>query len=354
MNTEVSVNGYKSKNFDCDPDDPLTPFKYTGGEFAGGLVYNVSGSKTCSTTGYPTNDFAPGNTTTRVHHIELPSDATVKDARLYIVWYDDFGNPSPGFLANLSVDFTGPCGSATSLTMDDMYTDSKAYGTSYNIPRGKYAYDVTSLVCNTPSNDYTVTVENIDPANPTVLLGGILVVVYEGGDEAIQLWWHEGCDLLSGMTKYCSSTTEATATVAFDGSINLANITDAMLITVVAQGMGSGSDMLLNGEVIKTDAWDASTEAYPNSKINVEKVSIRSSDLLESGNSIGFRDTGTGGMQACNAFLILEEGNPWDDSDSDGVPDGCDLCHGFDDSADGDGDGVPEGCDNCPGAATRF
>jgi len=36
------------------------------------------------------------------------------------------------------------------------------------------------------------------------------------------------------------------------------------------------------------------------------------------------------------------------DADSDGVPDGCDICAGFDDSADADSDGIPDGCDNCP------
>jgi hypothetical protein len=306
LNTEVSASGYKSKNFDCDPADPLTPFKYAGDLFTGGLVYNVSGFKTCASTGYPTDDFAPGNTTTRVHHIDLPSDATVKDARLYIVWYDDFGNPSPGFLANLSVDFTGPCGSATSLTMDDMYTDSKAYGLSYNVPRGKYAYNVTSLVCDTESNNYTVTVENIDPVNPTVLLGGILVVVYEGGDETIQLWWQEGCDLLSGRTKYGSSTTGATATVAFPGSINLASLDSAELITFVDQGMTLGSNMLFNGINIKTDAWE--NESYPNSKINVEEVDVKS-NLLASGNNMGFQDTGTSGMQANLAILVTKIGS---------------------------------------------
>jgi hypothetical protein len=295
LNTEVSANGYKSKNFDCSSDDPLTPFKYAGDMFTGGLAYNVNGTK---------QSLGPGATQTRVHHIELPSDATVKDARLYITYYDDFGNPSPGFLANLSVDFTGPCGSATSITMDAMYTDQKAYGTSYNLPKGKYAYNVTSLVCNTPSNDYSVTVENIDPVNPTVLLGGILVVVYEGGEEEIQLWWQEGCDLLSGRTKYGSSPTEATATVEFPGSIiDLENST-ANLITFVDQGMASGSNLLFNGINIKTDAWDSPTEAYPNSKINVENVLV---DVLASGNNMGFQDTGTSGMQANLAFLVVKQ-----------------------------------------------
>jgi hypothetical protein len=36
------------------------------------------------------------------------------------------------------------------------------------------------------------------------------------------------------------------------------------------------------------------------------------------------------------------------DDDLDGVPDGCDVCAGFDDTVDPDGDGDPDGCDNCP------
>ena len=40
------------------------------------------------------------------------------------------------------------------------------------------------------------------------------------------------------------------------------------------------------------------------------------------------------------------------DSDTDGVPDGCDQCPGFDDALDADGDGIPDGCDLCTGDDT--
>jgi hypothetical protein len=36
------------------------------------------------------------------------------------------------------------------------------------------------------------------------------------------------------------------------------------------------------------------------------------------------------------------------DRDGDGVPDNCDQCDGFDDTADADGDRFADGCDNCP------
>ena len=45
--------------------------------------------------------------------------------------------------------------------------------------------------------------------------------------------------------------------------------------------------------------------------------------------------------------LTCSPGDP--DADSDGVPDVCDRCSGFDDKLDADEDGVPDGCDVCPG-----
>ncbi len=47
--------------------------------------------------------------------------------------------------------------------------------------------------------------------------------------------------------------------------------------------------------------------------------------------------------------VVPPNGNGTMDADGDGVPDGQDVCPGFDDSADADGDGVPDGCDACEG-----
>jgi len=41
------------------------------------------------------------------------------------------------------------------------------------------------------------------------------------------------------------------------------------------------------------------------------------------------------------------------DADSDGTPDGCDICPGFNDSTDTDSDGVPDGCDAFPTDGTE-
>ena len=295
----VVNNGYKSKNFDCNTtEEPLTLFEYDAIN-SGGIAYNVSGTKIT---------LKPTNTSTRVHHIEIPDGATVKKARLYLYWYDAWGNYKTyptGCLANLSVDMSG------TEFMPVEYNDQKGFG-NYQSPKGTYAYNVTSEV--TGSGDYTVIVKNIDPNNKTTLLGEMLYVVYEGSaGTKIQLWTLEGNDYLMAADgthnkyNYCVSPEEATATVAFPETIDLANITKATLVSVVAQGMEPGSNLLFNGNVIKTDAWDSLTEAYPNSKINVESIDVNS-NLSSSGNNMGFQDTGTGGMQASNAFLIVEYG----------------------------------------------
>ncbi|MCD4842809.1 MAG: DUF3344 domain-containing protein, partial [Methanosarcinales archaeon] len=300
----VVDNGYKSKNFDCDTtEEPLDQFKYYN-LIGGGVEYNVSGAKISS--------FAPEATDTRIHHIDLPSGATVKDARLYVYWYDKWGNYNTypaGCLANLGVNFSG-----TDLIPDTVYQDSKAFG-FYQSPKGSSVFNVTSLISG--SGDYTAIVKNIGSigGNGTTLLGEMLVVIYEGADHGheVQIWMLEGTDYLMaaddthGSKDFSVSPEEATATVALSGgTIDPANVNTARLITVVAQGMELGSDMLFNGNVIKADAWDTPTEAYPGSKINVENVSVKS-NLLESGNNMGFQDNGTTGMQASSAILIVKE-----------------------------------------------
>ena len=296
----VANNGYKSKNFDCNTsEEPLTLFEYD--DICGGIVYNVSGEKIST--------FAPGDTSTRVHHIDIADGRTVKKARLYVYWYDKWGNYKTyptGCLANLSVNFSG-----TEFMPDVKYNDAKGFG-YYQSPKGTYVYNVTSKVAG--SGDYIAVVKNIDPNNSTTLLGEMLYVVYEDttGNNKIQLWTLEGNDYLMashGSNQFSVSVEEATATVAFSGAIALANVTSATLVSVVAQGMAPGSNMLFNGSIIKTDAWNSPTEAYPGSKINVESVDVKS-NLLSGGNNMGFQDNGTNGMQACNAILTLKFGEP--------------------------------------------
>ncbi|MCK4812105.1 MAG: DUF3344 domain-containing protein, partial [Methanosarcinales archaeon] len=303
----VVNNGYMSKNFDCDTtEEPLTT------ELPGDLEYLdlVDGGMAVNVSGIKISTFAPQATDTRVHHIDLPDGAVVLGAGLYVNWYDQWENCKTyptGCLANLSVNFEG-----TDLMPEVVFNDSKAFG-YYQAPRGCSVFNVSSLVSG--SGDYTAIVKNIEPAggNNTTLLGQVLGVYYyigAGPGYMVQLWVLGGTDYLMaaddthGNYNYSVSPESATATVAFPGEIDLTDVVDAKLITFVVQGMESGSDLLFNGEVIKTDAWNASTEEYPGSKINVEDVSVLSK-LLSSGNTMGFRDNGSSGMQAGCAILAV-------------------------------------------------
>ncbi|MEA3325211.1 MAG: DUF3344 domain-containing protein [Euryarchaeota archaeon] len=324
----VVNNGYRSKNFDCNTtEEPLDQLKYYY-LVGGGVEHNVSGEKIST--------FAPQATSTRVHHIDLPSGATVQDARLYVYWYDKWDNYKTypgGCLANLSVNFSG-----TDLTPEKAYQDSKAFG-KYQSPKGSSVFNVTSILSG--SGDYTAVVKNIEiiGGNNTTLLGEMLAVTYTGAyhSRKVQIWVLEGTDYLMaadethGDNDYSVSPADATATVAFSGSINLTTAVSARLITVVAQGMDTGSDMLFNGDVIKTDAWDTPTEAYTvgtGSKINIENVSV-TANLSASGNNMGFRDNGTGGMQASGAYLVVTHTRSGDVT-GDGEVDGIDATRLFD------------------------
>jgi hypothetical protein len=304
----VYVNGFASKNFDCDAEEPLAPLTgYEGVEMYGGVVYNVSGTRT---------ELAAGTNVTRVHHSEVPDGMTVEAARLYLYWYDDSGTP-PGSQASLDVDVAG----VSYTTPDRSYIDQVPFASYENTPKGTYVYDVTSQVTGT--GDYTVKIGNTQSSGKATLYGGMLLVVYEdpaeNPDNRMRLWITEGFDILNAWQCYCVSAEEATATVTFSGTIDTTEVTSATLVTVVTPRKSSSSNLLINGETVVSDAWNA--EAYPGSRVCVDERDI-SANLEASNNTVGFeRDLHTS-IHASNAILLVR-GRPSDilpgDVNGDGI-----------------------------------
>ena len=305
MITGVVNNGYKSKNFDCDPaEDPLTQFKYYD-LIGGGVEYNVSGE---SFDLQPTSD-PVNNTVDRTHNIALPAGATVLDARLYLyssinhgAWIDYVG----GATSDLEVNFN----SAGYQAPDKVYYDGKGFG-RYLMNKQTAAFDVTSVVSG--SGTYQATVKNIDPNNSTTLYGEMLVVVYQGaiGGDEVEIWMLEGSDWLRSdktTSKYSVSVAEATATVGFAGTINPSLVGSACLMTVTnCAGMGGGApgaNLLFNGNTIKEDAWYEG-EAYPGSGVFIEKTYLSRTALLTTGNTVGFEDEDKHGLVIHDAILVM-------------------------------------------------
>ncbi|HDN65187.1 MAG TPA: DUF3344 domain-containing protein [Methanosarcinales archaeon] len=286
----VYVNGFASKNFDCDTEDPLTPLTgYEGVEMYGGVAYNVSGKMT---------NLAADTSITRVHHIAVPDGMTVEAARLYLYWYDSSDTP-PGSQASFDVDVAGTSYS----TPGSSYIDQVPFASSGNTPKGTYVYDVTAQVTGT--GDYAVKVSNIQSSGTATLYGGMLLVIYddptENPDNRMKLWITEGFDILNAWQCYCVSTEEATATVTFSGAIDTTEVTSATLVTVVTPEK-SHSNLLINSETVVSDAWNV--EAYPGSKVCVDERDI-SANLKASDNTVGFERDRHTPIYASNAVLMV-------------------------------------------------
>jgi hypothetical protein len=324
----VVFNGYKAKPFACS-DPSLDEFNYNGTVITGGgVTYNASGRGETT--------LVVGASDTLSHTITIPGGGTsVKEARLYVYWYDNwdgYKTQPEGYLADLSVDCQRISdGSWLNFTnaMGTKYTDAKGFE-KYQNPKGTYAYNVTSLV--TASGSYNVTLTNTG-ATVTKPFGTLLLVVYENANahKTTQLWWLEGNDYLMaadethGGYRYHVSPEESTATVTFAGAVNNpADVTKATLLSVVAQGHTADIDMLFNGAVIEEDAWNADSEACPESRVHIESKDVTAS-LVANNNNMGFKDTGSNGMQAVGAFLILQTGeeclgNCTNNDDCSGTP----------------------------------
>jgi hypothetical protein len=277
----VANNGYKSKAFAGLPSLVL----HEHDTINGSIVYTVGNSSKV--------ELAPTNTTTTGFDITIPGGATVKTARLYVYWYDSWYSAVHGD-ADLDVTFDG----LSFTTADASYTDTKGFGT-YDYPKGTYAYDVTSAVSGTGA--YTATIENTAADTNTVLTGQLLLVVYEDATKSeMEYWITEGCDLLKADSNYCVSPEEAIANVTFAGTIDVTD-KSASLITVVVQGNEAGTDLSFNAQVWE-DVWQT---PEGSSKIDIDDRDV-TDYLLGNDNVVDFRDTGTQGMQASNAILVVE------------------------------------------------
>ena len=275
------LNGYLG-------DKPLTIYSHE--KITGNLTYAVGDS-------YYSGKLFPGNTYQVEHTISIPSEATVKFARLYAYWtWSAMG--ITGRYPDLKLTFYGEV-----LSPAATYNDRKGFGTYYDYPSGTWAYNVTNYVSG--SGDHTTVIENTGPDNSYFAMDGVgLLVVYTepNGDE-IEYWIAEGCDLISSQVESGLTPEEATAHAVFSGSIDPTNIKEAKLTTVVQSG-NNIDDML----IFNLENWPGIYDGTPYPDLDVDERSVLNY-LLDNNNTVRIRAVDDY-MLPSNAFLVLRHTSP--------------------------------------------
>ncbi len=271
------LNGYSG-------DKPLTIYSHE--TITGNLTYSVGSS-------YYSGKLFPGNTYPVEHAITIPTGATVKFARLYTYWtWSAIG--ITGRYPDLKLTFDGDV-----LSPAVTYDDRKGVGTYYDYPSGTWAYDITNYV--TGSGDHTTVIENIGPENNYFSMDGVgLLVVYTepDGDE-IEYWIAEGCDLLSSQVESGLTPEEATTQAIFTGSVDLTNIEEATLTTVVQSGNDIDNMLIFNLE-----NWTGIYDGTPYSDLDVDEQDVLNY-LVYNDNIVKMRAVDDY-MVPSNAFLVLK------------------------------------------------
>ncbi len=271
-----SVNGYLG-------DKPLTIYSHE--TITGNLTYSIGSS-------YYSGKLYPGNFSQVEHAISIPTEATVKFARLYAYWtWSVIG--TTGRYPDLKLTFDDD-----ELLPSATYDDRKGFSTYYDYPSGTWAYNVTNYV--TGSGDHTTIIENIGPDNSYFVMDGVgLLVVYTepNGDE-IEYWIAEGCDLISSQVESGLTPEEATTQAVFSGSVNLTNIKEATLTTVVQSG-NDIDDML----IFNLKNWTGIYDGTPCANLDVDERSVLNY-LVDNNNTARIRAVDDY-MVPSNAFLVL-------------------------------------------------
>jgi len=233
------------------------------------------------------------------HNLTLPSNATVRNARLYVYW--TWGTDgAEGKDAQMNVTF----GNNVDMPADEKYTDRKGYD-PYNYPSGTYCYNVTDYIedGNGSMVNYTTIVRNTGEGYAKfAIYGANLLVVYEDLKEPeIEYWINEGCDLIYSFDDDDITPEDATTKISFPGVIDLAKVRQGTLITFVTDGTVGGDELRFN-----TETWD---DVYEDASQSITIDERHVTDYLNtSGNYAQIREINEKGMVPSTALLILERG----------------------------------------------
>jgi hypothetical protein len=278
-----------------------------------------------------------------------PEDSCIKKARLYVYYAWD-KSADQDVTDYFEMEFNG-----YPVAQDNVYSDTKfpnqpdpcvcdcellgyPAGAQYYYHMCKYSYGY-GMVAYDVADEFvilgnTAHLTNSYPAKAS-MQGMLLVVVYNNTETEPEriIWINEGFDLLkSGFTKYTKNPTtygpsgvtseEATVYAPFEGCepIPMDMVMGATLVTITNDAKDAASKdsnrLYFNGEYLASGAWTEPAPGSPGVAAIGHNVADVRTLLKATDNTAAFQSHDPGDMyggdtmEACNAFLIVEKGEP--------------------------------------------
>ena len=273
---------------------------YECGEINGSMIFSLGDSSYLSSKDHPYT-----STLTVNFDEEIPDDARIRLARLYLYWgfshtgdAKDESNPSKSAPLDADMKFNGAV-----VPIDKRYTSEGFASMS-----GTYCYDVTDLA----TGRNTATMIRQGPCHhseyKSAITGMGLLTIYEDDSELMRYWIAEGGIVQWSKEERGSGLTpeECTVGALFEGEINTTMV-NATLYTVLPYGGvcgDEGRDNGLNRLYFNDEKWDGAWTKYEgNSHIALGEKDV-TDHLKHEDNLVGIQDRGDF-MIAANAFLTL-------------------------------------------------
>jgi len=255
----------------------------------GDLVYTIGNS-------YYKNLIDSEMTYEVTHNISIPQEATVQFARLYVYWTWSTINAT-GCYPDLKLIFND-----NELSPDANYTDRKEFD-PYDYPGGNRVYNITDTV--TSSGSYHTLITNTGPDGSKFAITGIgLLLVYSDPTKnEMEYWIAEGCDYLSSKSSSGLTPEQSVTQLELPGSINLSNICEAELTTVVQSGCHENNSLIFN---LKN--WTGLYNGTPYPDLDINNLDVRNY-LTPNNNIIKLRAVDDY-MAPSNVFLVLKHTTP--------------------------------------------
>ncbi|WP_394698738.1 DUF3344 domain-containing protein [uncultured Methanoregula sp.] len=170
-------------------------------------------------------------------NVDLPKNATVKDARLYVYTTWSYNTADlKGKPASIRVDYND-----NPLARDRSYLDRKGSGT-YDYPAETHCYTLNPDAIR--SGDTHFTVVNTGQTKDTfAVYGVVLVIVYEDPAEPFTEYWiGEGADMIFVNPGLQTDAANATTRMAFPGQAGSTDPMHGSLIAISTASSGSRGD----------------------------------------------------------------------------------------------------------------